>query len=137
MGKKQGLAVSKTSIGSLLITPEQQRYITGKEKSELDKSLDDFRFANAIKNSLGRKIPVQEKGTVSMVSVADLLIAKRIAFLMENPDKIDLTEISKALGEQKNDKVDVNVNIKPQDIFSKVVNYQNGVIDVEPKERKA
>ena len=137
MGKKQGLAVSKTSIGSLLITPEQQRYITGKEKSELDKSLDDFRFANVIKNSLGRKIPVQAKGTVSMVSVADLLIAKRIAFLMENPDKIDLTEISKALGEQKTDKVDVNVNIKPQDIFSKVVNYQNGVIDVEPKERKA
>lgn len=138
MGNKQGKTMEIKSVDSLLVSPEQQRYIVGSPKTQLDKAHDDFRFSEAIKNSLGRKVAVSNaKGEAAMISVADLLVSKRIAFLMEHPDRIDLTEISKALGEQKTDRVDVNVNVQPSSIFGKLDEYQNkNVIDAVSTEPK-
>jgi hypothetical protein len=44
-----------------------------------------------------------------------------------------LVQYSKAMGEQQNSTLDVNVNFKPSEIFGKI---DAGVIEVEPVNKK-
>lgn len=114
---KSKKAVTKVD-DSYLLSPSQARFLNGLPKSEGDKSVEKRVFSQALSDVLsGEVVAKTENGKVAKMDVAHLLAIQKISYDLENPDNIDLLQYSKALGEQQNSSLDVNITIKPSQAF--------------------
>lgn len=94
-------------------------------KSEADVLKDNRMLASTLRNVLGSTFENQlDSGESINCSVATMMVIKKLAFLIKNPDKIDLKEISSVLGESK---VEASVSSLPTDAFQ-------GLVSVEKQE---
>ena len=107
----------------LNISGYEKRVLTDLEKTKADELKDTRTLSNAVKKVLN--LPIDERiddDTVVNIPIAEILVTKKIAYLLEHPEKIDLKEISSVLGEQK---MEVNANLKGADeLFGDIVNKE-------------
>ena len=105
----------------LNISGYEKRVLTDLEKTKADELKDTRTLSNAVKKVLN--LPIDERiddDTVVNIPIAEILATKKIAYLLEHPEKIDLKELSSVLGEQK---MEVNANLKGADeLFGDIVN---------------
>ena len=108
----------------MLMSGYDKRILSNREKTQADLLKDNKMLSNALKRALGVELTeTLEDGTTANIPIVDSLVAKKVAFMMENPDKIDLKELSSVLGEQK---LEANLNIQSaQDLFGDIVNKKN------------
>lgn len=124
--------MSKKRNDLALLDGYEKDLVTG-NMSLLSQSVSKTQFADALQDVLASRVVVNGRE----MDLAHLLSVKRIAYLLQNPDRIDLAEISKANLEQKNSSVDVSVTIKPSSIFERVDEYQGSkVIEAKSSEAK-
>lgn len=108
-----------------LMTGYELRVYENLPKSEADVLKDNRMLASTLRNVLGSTFENQlDSGESINCSVATMMIIKKLAFLIKNPDKIDLKEISSVLGESK---VEASVSSLPSDAFQ-------GLVSVEKQE---
>jgi hypothetical protein len=116
-----------------LISPDEARFISNTPSSS-DLAKSKRVLSDVLTNALKSKTLIKtQSGKVMQVSAAELLVASKLAWDIKNPAKVDLVQYSKAMGEQQNSTLDVNVNFKPSEIFGKI---DAGVIEVEPVNKK-
>ena len=108
-----------------LMTGYELRVYENLPKSEADVLKDNRMLASTLRNVLGSTFENQlDSGESINCSVATMMVIKKLAFLINNPDKIDLKEISSVLGESK---VEASVSSLPTDAFQ-------GLVSVEKQE---
>lgn len=108
-----------------LMTGYELRVYENLPKSEADVLKDNRMLASTLRNVLGSTFENQlDSGESINCSVATMMVIKKLAFLIKNPDKIDLKEISSVLGESK---VEASVSSLPTDAFQ-------GLVSVEKQE---
>lgn len=92
------------------MTAYEKRLYTGRQKSQADLIKDSKMLENTVKECLGVNIPIEmDDGSAVEVPVATILVSKKIKFLYEHPEKIDLKELSSVLNESK---VEINTTVK-------------------------
>lgn len=103
------------------LTGYEKRIINNKRKSNADLIKDNRMFANTVKECLSLEFETElEDGTKVDVPLAKLLVAKKISYLMEHPEKIDLKEITGTLGESK---LETDLNVKgAEELFGDIAN---------------
>lgn len=118
--------MSKKVNNSFLTTNGYETRIIKKlPKTQADRLKDNRMLASTLKRCLGVDVDYTlDDGTVINVSIGELLATKRVSYMIENPDKIDLKEISSVLGESK---VEASVSSLPTDAFQ-------GLVSVEKQE---
>lgn len=105
------------------ISGYEKRILSDVEKTKADEIKDTRILTNAVKKVLNLKIDEDLEGEIVNVSIVEMLAAKKIAYYMEHPDKIDLKELSTVLGEQK---TETNLNVKGADeLFGNLVIKEN------------
>jgi hypothetical protein len=103
---------------SNFLTGYETRIYKGYKKTASDQIKDKRLIASTVKEALNTSVEVNVEGeTVEVPLIVDL-IALKLNFLKEHPDKIDLKEFSAILGEQKQEIV-VDTQ-KASDIFGSV-----------------
>lgn len=108
-----------------LMTGYELRVYENLPKSEADVLKDNRMLASTLRNVLGSTFENQlDSGESINCSVATMMVIKKLAFLIKNPEKIDLKEISSVLGESK---VEASVSSLPTDAFQ-------GLVSVEKQE---
>lgn len=118
------------------LSPQELRYAELLPSTKADKGEKDQLLSKSLHNVAGVKRKLRKPdGSFIEISEIDLLNIKWFKFLEDNPSKYDPAQLSKALGEQKNSTLDVNVVIKPSEMFSAVDRHQEA-IDVEATEEK-
>ena len=106
------------------MTPYERRLCSQIKKSDGDKLKDDKMLQTALKNVLNLENTIQlEDGTEVNVSTKDMLVIKRVAYDMANPQKIDLKMYSGVLGENE---LKLNATLSSQELFGDIV--------IKPKE---
>ena len=94
-----------------LMSGYEQRIVRGIKKSKGDRHKDDQMILNITKRLMNQSVEVRDElgtGEVVSVSLGELVVAKRLAYDLEHPEKIDLGMYSKVLGENK-DKVELEL----------------------------
>ena len=104
---------------NLVLSGYQKRIIANRHKSDADLIKDDKMLRNTLKEMLGLSFETVVDGEMVDVSLAKLLVSKKISYLMENPKDIDLKELAAVLGENK---VEAEITLKSsQDLFGDIV----------------
>ena len=86
----------------VLLTGYETRIVNHRKQSAADIMASRTMFRDVLKKCLGSEMEVVlADGSTGLVTVAEVMAAKRITYLLDNPDKIDFKEISAALGENK------------------------------------
>ena len=117
MKKKGGFTMSDNQI---VMSKSDMRIIRGMKPTKSDKLKEERMFTNTIKKYLGAEIEVElDDGSKEKMGVVDLVVAKRIAYDIEHPEKIDLKMYSSVMGE---DTKNIDVNIKSaKELFGDIV----------------
>lgn len=103
----------------------EARVIRQLPKTQADRLKDSRMLASTLKSCLGASVEMElDDGTTINVTMAELLATKKIAYMLDNPEKIDLKELSSVLGEAK---AEVGVSSIPSDAFK-------GLVDIEKKD---
>ena len=98
------------SDNSIVLSGSDMRIVKGLKPSKSDKLKEEKMFTNTIKKYLGAEIEVElDDGSKESMPMVDLIVAKKVAYDIEHPEKIDLKMYSQVLGE---DTKTVDVNIK-------------------------
>lgn len=108
------------SDNQIVMSKSDMRIIRGMKPSKSDKIKNERMFTNTIKKYLGAEIEVElDDGSKETMGVVDLIVAKKIAYDLEHPDKINLKEYSSVMGE---DTKNIDVNIKSaKELFGDIV----------------
>ena len=108
------------SDNQIVMSKSDMRIIKGKRPSKSDKLKEEKMFTNTIKKYLGAEIEVEmDDGSKETMGIAEMIVAKKIAYDMEHPDKIDLKMYSSVMGE---DTKTIDVNIKnANELFGDIV----------------
>jgi len=106
------------------MTAYEKRLYKGYEKSQADLLKDSKMLENTVRECLGMKVPYElDDGSSIDTPVATVLVAKKIKYMYEHPEKIDLKELSSVLNESK---VEINANVKGADeLFGDIVVNKN------------
>jgi len=111
--------MGKKADNSYFTNGYETRVLKQLPKTQADRLQDNRMLASALKACLGAETEqILDDGTTINVSIAELLATKKIAYMIENPDKIDLKELSAVLGETK---VEASVSTIPSDAFKGLV----------------
>lgn len=102
----------------------EKRIYKGYRKTQADLLKDNKMLSNVVKECMGIEVEkTLDDGTMVNVPVAVELVALKLSYLKEHPEKIDLKELSSVLGEQK---VEANLNVKgAQELFGDIVNKED------------
>ena len=113
------------SDNSIMLSGKDMRIIKGMKPTKADKIKEEKMFTNTIKKYLGAEIEIEsEDGSKDVMSIAEVMVAKKIAYDIEHPDKIDLKMYSQVLGE---DTKTIDVNLKgSKELFGDIVIDQKG-----------
>lgn len=108
------------SDNSIVMSRSDMRIIKGMSPSKSDKLKNEKMFTNTIKKFMGAEIEVElDDGSKQMQPLVDVIVAKKIAYDLEHPEKINLKEYSQVLGEETKT---VDVNIKSaKELFGDMV----------------
>ena len=122
--KKGGKIMSDNSI---VMSNKDMRIIKGMKPSKSDLIKEEKLFTNTVKKYMGAEIEVElEDGSKESQPLVDLIVAKKIAYDLEHPEKIDLKMYSQVMGE---DTKTVDVNVKSaKELFGDIV------VDADVKE---
>ena len=103
------------------MTPYELRMYKEIKKSPGDKIKDDKMLESTLKRMMGMEVEVTlDSGEVINVPTKELLIAKKIAYDLENPKNIDLKMYANVLGENE---IKVNGNLHTSlELFGDIVN---------------
>lgn len=103
------------------MTPYEARMYNQIKKSPGDKIKDDKMLESTLKRMMGMEVEVTlDSGEVINVPTKELLIAKKIAYDLENPKNIDLKMYANVLGENE---IKVNGNLHTSlELFGDIVN---------------
>lgn len=97
----------------------EKRIFKGIDKTAADLIKDERMVASVLKKCLITEIETEEvleSGEAVNVPIIYELVGKKLAYWKENPDKIDLKELSTVLGELKNE---TNLNLpKASSVFA-------------------
>jgi len=115
------------SDNSIVMSNKDMRIIKGMKPSKSDLIKEEKLFTNTVKKYMGAEIEVElEDGSKESQPLVDLIVAKKIAYDLEHPEKIDLKMYSQVMGE---DTKTVDVNVKSaKELFGDIV------VDAEVKE---
>ena len=104
----------------VMMSRSDVRILRGMKPTNADRIKNEKIFTNTIKKYMGAEIEVTlDDGTKENQSIVDVIVAKKIAYDLEHPEKIDLNMYSKVLGE---DTKTVDVNIKnANELFGDIV----------------
>lgn len=104
----------------IVMSKSDLRIIRGIRPTKSDKLKEEKMFTNTVKKYLGAEIEVElDDGSKSTMGIADLVVAKKIAYDLEHPEKIDLKMYSSVMGE---DTKNIDVNIKSaKELFGDIV----------------
>lgn len=92
------------------MTAYEKRLYKGVQKTQADLLKDTKLLENTVRNCLGITVPKElDDGSIVEVPIAAELVTKKVKYLMEHPEKIDLKELASVLNESK---VEVNANVK-------------------------
>jgi len=87
---------------NILLDGTSKRIISNKKQSQADLLKNSRMFQNKVKEYLSYEFETElDDGTKVDLPLVDLLVAKRIGYLIDNPKDIDMKEISTVLGENK------------------------------------
>lgn len=108
------------SDNQIVMSKSDMRIIRGMKPSKSDKIKNERMFTNTIKKYLGAEIEVElDDGSKETMGVVDLIVAKKIAYDLDHPDKINLKDYSSVMGE---DTKNIDVNIKSaKELFGDIV----------------
>ena len=111
-----GLSMDKTCF----MSGYEKRLYSGYEKSQADLLKDSKMLQNTVKECLGVPVEIEDDdGTKVSVPVAVMLVGKKIKYMTEHPEKIDLKELSAVLGESK---VEVDATLRgASELFGDIV----------------
>lgn len=115
------------SDNSIVMSNKDMRIIKGMKPSKSDLIKEEKLFTNTVKKYMGAEIEVElEDGSKESQPLVDLIVAKKIAYDLEHPEKIDLKMYSQVMGE---DTKTVDVNVKSaKELFGDIV------VDADVKE---
>ena len=96
------------------------RILKGMKPSKADKIKNEKIFTNTVRKYMGAEIEITlEDGSKEVMPIVDVMVAKKIAYDMEHPEKIDLKMYSSVLGEETKN---LDVNIKnANELFGDIV----------------
>jgi hypothetical protein len=97
------------------LTGYETRIYKGYKKTDADKLKEKKMIASTVQEVLATPVTVELSGELVEVPLVVDLIALKMKYLKEHPEKIDLKELSAVLGEQKQEVV-IDTQ-KPSDIF--------------------
>ena len=102
------------------LTGYEYRILMNMPKSEADKLIDKKLIQSTLKMALETEVEIKDsQGRFVSAPLGTLLVAKKIEYDLENPDKIDLTAYAKALGENK---VEAEITLKSaNELFGDIV----------------
>lgn len=104
------------------MTPYEQRLYLKCSKTKGDKAKDGKILKNAVSRVLGIETEqTLDDGSIVNLSIAERLAIKKLAYLDEHPEKIDLRELSAVLGEQK---LEVETTISAGDMFKGIASVE-------------
>lgn len=117
------------SDNSIVMSNKDMRIIKGMKPSKSDKIKEEKMFTNTVKKYMGAEIEIElEDGSKENQPLVDLIVAKKIAYDLEHPEKIDLKMYSQVMGE---DTKTLDVNVKSaKELFGDIV------VDAEIEEVK-
>jgi hypothetical protein len=115
------------SDNRIIMSNKDMRIIKGMKPSKSDLIKEEKMFTNTVKKYMGAEIEVElEDGSIENQPLVDLVVAKKIAYDLEHPEKIDLKMYSQVMGE---DTKTVDVNVKSaKELFGDIV------VDADVKE---
>lgn len=115
------------SDNSIMMSKKDMRILNGMKPSKGDLIKEEKIFTNTIKKFMKSEIEVElDDGSTVNQPLAEVIVAKKVAYDLEHPDKIDLKMYSQVMGE---DTKTVDVNIKSaKELFGDIV------VDAEVKE---
>ena len=108
------------SDNAIVMSKSDMRIIKGMKPSKSDVLKEEKLFTNTIKKYLGAEIEVElDDGSKQSMRIVDLIAAKKVAYDLEHPEKIDLKMYSSVMGE---DTKNIDVNIKSaKELFGDIV----------------
>lgn len=115
----------KKARNTSFMTPYELRMFKEIKKSPADVLKENKMMESTLKNMLGMEIEAgeMEDGTVINLPVKDLIVAKKIAYDLQNPKNIDLKMYANVLGENE---IKVNANLQgSKELFGDIVINEN------------
>ena len=101
------------SDSSIMMSSSDIRILKGMKPSKADKIKNEKIFTNTVRKYMGAEIEITlEDGSKEVMPIVDVMVAKKIAYDMEHPEKIDLKMYSSVLGEETKN-LDVNLVLNP------------------------